>query len=73
MTTNDNLNELYSTKKELEKQLNEINKELNKQIKEKKELEKINEHNKLKKDIKIICEKFTYHHLQRYNLQCNVI
>jgi|GEM_PF-6920226 len=47
MTTNDNLDELYETKKELEKQLNKINKTLNKQIKEK---------------------KFTYHHLQKYNL-----
>ena len=36
MTTNDNLDELYETKKELEKQLHEINKT----IKKEKELEK---------------------------------
>lgn len=70
MTTNNNLNELYSTKKELEKQLHEINKT----IKEEKELKKINKNNKLKEDIKIICKKFTDHHLQRYNLlmQCDL-
>ena len=68
MTTNDNLDELYETKKELEKQLNKINKTLNKQIKEKQELEKLQKNNKLKEDIKITCEKFTYHHLQKYNL-----
>lgn len=74
MTTNNNLEELYETKKELEKQLNKINKTLNKQIEEEKKLKKINENNKLKEDIKIICEKFTYHYLQRYNLlmQCDL-
>ena len=70
MTTNNNLEKLYSTKEELEKQL----KELNKEIKEEKKLEKLQENNKLKEDIKIICEKFTYHHLQKYNLlmQCDL-
>ena len=74
MTTNDHLKKLYSTKEELEKQLNKINKELNKQIKKEKKLKKINEINKLKEDIKIICKKFTYHHLQKYNLlmQCDL-
>ena len=65
MTINDNLKKLYSTKEELEKQL----KELNKEIKEEKKLEKLQKNNKLKEDIKIICEKFTYHYLQKYNLQ----
>mgnify|MGYP001013047219 CR=1 FL=1 len=70
MTTNDNLKELYKTKEELEKQL----KKLNEKIKKEDELEKIHENNKLKEDIKIICEKFTYHHLQKYNLlmQCDL-
>lgn len=74
MTTNNNLNELYSTKKELEKQLHEINKTIKEEKKLEKELKKINKTNKLKEDIKIICEKFTYHHLQRYNLlmQCDL-
>lgn len=74
MTTNNNLNELYSTKKELEKQLHEINKTIKEEKKLEKELKKINKNNKLKEDIKIICEKFTYHHLQRYNLlmQCDL-
>lgn len=37
-------------------------------------MEKINKNNKLKEDVKIICEKFTYHHLQKYNLlmQCDL-
>lgn len=70
MTTNNNLNELYYTKKELEKQLNEINEK----IKKEDELEKIQKNNKLKEDIKIIYKKFTYHYLQRYNLlmQCDL-
>lgn len=74
MTTNNNLNELYSTKKELEKQLHEINKTIKEEKELEKELKKINKNNQLKKDIKIICEKFTYHHLQRYNLlmQCDL-
>lgn len=74
MTTNDNLDELYETKKELEKQLHEINKTIKEEKELEKELKKINKTNKLKEDIKIICEKFTYHHLQRYNLlmQCDL-
>lgn len=74
MTTNNNLNELYLTKKELEKQLHEINKTIKEEKELEKELKKINKTNKLKEDIKIICEKFTYHHLQRYNLlmQCDL-
>lgn len=74
MTTNNNLNELYSTKKELEKQLHEINKTIKEEKELEKELKKIQKNNKLKKDIKIICKKFTYHHLQKYNLlmQCDL-
>lgn len=74
MTTNNILNELYSTKKELEKQLHEINKTIKEEKELEKELKKINKNNQLKKDIKIICEKFTYHHLQKYNLlmQCDL-
>lgn len=70
MTTSNNLKKLYSTKEDLIKQLNE----LNKKIKKEDELEKLQENNKLKEDIKIICEKFTYHHLQKYNLlmQCDL-
>ena len=74
MTTNNNLNELYYTKKELEKQLHEINKTIKEEKELEKELKKIQKNNKLKEDIKIICKKFTYHHLQRYNLlmQCDL-
>lgn len=74
MTTNNNLNELFYTKKELEKQLHEINKTIKEEKELEKELKKIQKNNKLKEDIKIICEKFTYHHLQRYNLlmQCDL-
>lgn len=74
MTTNNNLNELYSTKKELEKQLHEINKTIKEEKELEKELKKINKNNQLKKDIHTICEKFNYHHLQRYNLlmQCDL-
>lgn len=74
MTTNGNLQELYSTKKELEKQLHEINKTIKEEKELEKELKKIQKNNKLKEDIKIICKKFTYHHLQRYNLlmQCDL-
>lgn len=68
MTTNNNLNELYSTKKELEKQLHEINKTIKEEKELEKELKKINKNNQLKKDIHTVCEKFNYHHLQRYNL-----
>lgn len=69
MTTNNNLNELYSTKKELEKQLHEINKTIKEEKELEKELKKINKNNQLKKDIHTVCEKFNYHHLQKYNLQ----
>ena len=74
MTTNNNLNELYSTKKELEKQLHEINKTIKEEKELEKELKKINKNNQLKKDIHTVCEKFNYHHLQRYNLlmQCDL-
>lgn len=74
MTTNGNLQELYSTKKELEKQLHEINKTIKEEKELEKELKKIQKNNQLKEDIKIICKKFTYHHLQRYNLlmQCDL-
>lgn len=74
MTTNNNLKKLYSTKESLEKQLHEINKTIKEEKELEKELEKINKNNKLKEDIKIICKKFTYHHLQRYNLlmQCDL-
>lgn len=77
MTTNNNLEELYKkkeelfkTKKDLIKQLNE----LNEKIKKEDELEKLQENNNLKEDIKIICEKFTYHHLKKYKLlmQCDL-
>lgn len=40
MTTNNNLNELYYTKKELEKQLHEINKTIKKEKELEKELKK---------------------------------
>ena len=42
MTTNNNLNELYFTKKELEKQLHEINKTIKEEKELEKELKKIN-------------------------------
>lgn len=77
MTTNDNLKKLYKTKEELFKTKEDIIKqlnEINEKIKKEDELEKINKTNKLKEDIKIICKKFTYHHLQKYNLlmQCDL-
>lgn len=77
MTTNDNLEKLYKTKEELFKTKENIIKELNEineKIKKEDELEKLQKNNKLKEDIKIICEKFTYHHLQKYNLlmQCDL-
>lgn len=77
MTTNDNLEKLYKTKEELFKTKEDIIKqlnEINEKIKKEDELEKLQKNNKLKEDIKIICEKFTYYHLQRYNLlmQCDL-
>lgn len=77
MTTNDNLEKLYKTKEELFKTKEDIIKqlnEINEKIKKEDELEKLQKNNKLKEDIKIICKKFTYHHLQRYNLlmQCDL-
>lgn len=71
MTTNNNLEKLYKTKEELFKTKEDIIKqlnEINEKIKKEDELEKLQKNNKLKEDIKITCEKFTYHHLQRYNL-----
>ena len=71
MTTNDNLEKLYKTKEELFKTKEDIIKqlnEINEKIKKEDELEKLQKNNKLKEDIKIICKKFTYHYLQRYNL-----
>ena len=77
MTINDNLEKLYKTKEELFKTKEDIIKqinEINEKIKKEDELEKLQKNNQLKEDIKIICEKFTNYHLQRYNLlmQCDL-
>lgn len=70
MTINNNLDELFKSKEDLIKQLNELDKQIEKEEK----LEKLYENNKLKENIKIICEKFTNYHLQKYNLlmQCDL-
>ena len=64
MTINENLDELYSTKKELEKNLQEINKTIEKQRK----LQKIEKQNENLKDIKKSIYNVNKKYLEAHNL-----
>lgn len=64
MTINENLDELYSTKKELEKNLQEINETIKKQ----KELQKLKKHNKKLEDIKKSIYNVNKKYLETHNL-----
>lgn len=64
MTINENLDELYSTKKELEKNLQEINKTIKKQ----KELQKLKKYNKELEDIKQSIYNVNKKYLETHNL-----
>ena len=64
MTINENLDELYSTKKELEKNLKEINKTIEKQ----KEIQKIEKQNEKLKDIKKSIYNVNKKYLETHNL-----
>lgn len=64
MTINENLDELYSTKKELEKSLQEVNKTIKKQ----KELQKLKKHNKKLEDINKSIKNVNKKYLETHNL-----